>query len=183
MNQQRKITHLVGILNDRENKVLTGIGLAVLAGFLFVSSDTVVKLVREDLPVAMVVWGRFVMHLLLMLILFPGKKIIPLFKVNNLKLIIGRGLLLLTCTCLFFTAIGYIGLAEANSIMFVSPFFVVALSIPLLGEKVGIRRWSAVAPAASSRGARSHAAWANPQIFSAPCSPYFLKLTCCFTSC
>jgi drug/metabolite transporter (DMT)-like permease len=79
-----------------------------------------------------------------MLILFPGKKIIPLFKVNNLKLIVGRGLLLLTCTCLFFTAIGYIGLAEANSIMFVSPFFVVALSIPLLGEKVGIRRWSAV---------------------------------------
>jgi drug/metabolite transporter (DMT)-like permease len=65
---------LIGILNDRENKVLTGIGLAVLAGFLFVSSDTVVKLVREDLPVTMVVWGRFVMHLLLMLILFPGKK-------------------------------------------------------------------------------------------------------------
>ena len=144
MNQQRKLTQLIGILNDRENRLLTGIGLAVLAGFLFVSSDTVVKLVREDLPVAMVVWGRFVMHLLLMLILFPGKKIIPLFKVNNLKLIIGRGLLLLTCTCLFFTAIGYIGLAEANSIMFVSPFFVVALSIPLLGEKVGIRRWSAV---------------------------------------
>ena len=144
MNQQRKLSQLIGILNDRENKVLTGIGLVVLAGFLFVSSDTVVKLVREDLPVAMVVWGRFVMHLLLMLILFPGKKIIPLFKVNNLKLIIGRGLLLLTCTCLFFTAIGYIGLAEANSIMFVSPFFVVALSIPILGEKVGIRRWSAV---------------------------------------
>ena len=79
-----------------------------------------------------------------MLVLFPGKKIIPLLKVNNPKLIIGRGLLLLTCTCLFFTAIGYIGLAEANSIMFISPFFVVALSIPLLGEKVGIRRWSAV---------------------------------------
>ena len=28
--------------------------------------------------------------------------------------------------------------------MFISPFFVVALSIPLLKEKVGIRRWSAV---------------------------------------
>ena len=64
---------------------------------------------------------------------------------NNLKLVIIRGILLLLCTCLFFTAIGYIGLAEANSIMFISPFFVVALSIPLLKEKVGIRRWSAVA--------------------------------------
>ena len=126
------------------NEVMLGIILAILAGFLFVSSDTVVKLTRQDLPVAMVVWGRFTAHFLLMLFLFPGRKINKLFKVNNFKLVIFRGILLLLCTCLFFTAIGYIGLAEANSIMFISPFFVVALSIPLLKEKVGIRRWSAV---------------------------------------
>ena len=126
------------------NEVMLGVILAILAGFLFVSSDTVVKLVRQDLPVAMVVWGRFTAHFLLMLFLFPGRKINKLFKVNNFKLVIFRGILLLLCTCLFFTAIGYIGLAEANSIMFISPFFVVALSIPLLKEKVGIRRWSAV---------------------------------------
>ena len=126
------------------NGVMLGILLAILAGFLFVSSDTVVKLARQELPVAMVVWGRFTAHFLLMLFLFPGRKINKLLKVNNFKLVIFRGILLLLCTCLFFTAIGYIGLAEANSIMFISPFFVVALSIPLLKEKVGIRRWSAV---------------------------------------
>ena len=126
------------------NGVMLGIVLAILAGFLFVSSDTVVKLAQQDLPVAMVVWGRFTAHFLLMLFLFPGRKINKLFKVNNFKLVIFRGILLLLCTCLFFTAIGYIGLAEANSIMFISPFFVVALSIPLLKEKVGVRRWSAV---------------------------------------
>ena len=58
LNPRRALTHLIGIFNDKENQVLTGIGLAVLAGFLFFTSDTVVKLVREDLPVAMVVWGR-----------------------------------------------------------------------------------------------------------------------------
>ena len=126
------------------NGVMLGILLAILAGFLFVSSDTVVKLAGQELPVAMVVWGRFTVHFLLMLFLFPGRKINKLFKVNNFKLVIFRGILLLLCTCLFFTAIGYIGLAEANSIMFISPFFVVALSIPLLKEKVGVRRWSAV---------------------------------------
>jgi len=126
------------------NEVMLGVILAILAGFLFVSSDTVVKLARQELPVAMVVWGRFTAHFLLMLFLFPGRKINKLFKVNNFKLVIFRGILLLLCTCLFFTAIGYISLAEANSIMFISPFFVVALSIPLLKEKVGIRRWSAV---------------------------------------
>ena len=130
--------------NSDSGAVAVGILLAILAGFLFVTSDTVVKLARQDLPVAMVVWGRFTAHFLLMLLMFPGKKIKQLFKVNNLKLVIIRGILLLLCTFLFFTAIGYIGLAEANSIMFISPFFVVALSIPLLKEQVGIRRWSAV---------------------------------------
>ena len=130
--------------NSDSGAVVVGILLAILAGFLFVTSDTVVKLARQDLPVAMVVWGRFTAHFLLMLLMFPGKKIKQLFKVNNLKLVIIRGILLLLCTFLFFTAIGYIGLAEANSIMFISPFFVVALSIPLLKEQVGIRRWSAV---------------------------------------
>ena len=57
------------------NEVMLGVILAILAGFLFVSSDTVVKLARQDLPVAMVVWGRFTAHFLLMLFLFPGRKI------------------------------------------------------------------------------------------------------------
>jgi len=130
--------------DDNPNTVLTGIGLAMLAGFLFVSSDSVVKLATGDLPVPMIVWGRFAAHMVLMLLLFPGRRFIDLFKVKQPAMVIGRGVLLLICTSLFFTAIGHIGLAEANAIMFVSPFFVVALSIPLLKEKVGIRRWSAV---------------------------------------
>ena len=129
---------------DNPNTVLTGIGLAMLAGFLFVTSYSIVKLATGDLPVPMIVWGRFAAHMVLMLMLFPGRRFIDLFKVKRPAMVIGRGVLLLTCTSLFFTAISHIGLAEANAIMFVSPFFVVALSIPLLKEKVCIRRWSAV---------------------------------------
>ena len=125
-------------------EIPVGIGLAVLAGFLFVTSDSVVKMATHDLPVPVVVWGRFAAHMLLMLFLFPGRRFTKLFNVKQPVKVIGRGVLLLICTSLFFTAIGHIGLAEANAIMFVSPFFVVALSIPLLKEQVGIRRWSAV---------------------------------------
>ncbi|MDE0810873.1 MAG: DMT family transporter [Alphaproteobacteria bacterium] len=131
-------------IRSNPNTVLVGIGLAMLAGFLFVTSDSVVKMATSDLPVPVVVWGRYAAHMMLMLALFPGRRFTTLFKVKQPKLVIGRGVLLLICTSLFFTAIGHIGLAEANAIMFVSPFFVVALSIPLLKEKVGIRRWSAV---------------------------------------
>ncbi|MGI9435656.1 MAG: DMT family transporter, partial [Geminicoccaceae bacterium] len=44
----------------------------------------------------------------------------------------------------FFTSLRFLPLADAFAIAFASPLFVTALSVPLLGEQVGIRRWSAV---------------------------------------
>ena len=56
------------------NGVMLGIVLAILAGFLFVSSDTVVKLARQDLPVAMVVLGKIYGPLFTNVISFSGEK-------------------------------------------------------------------------------------------------------------
>jgi drug/metabolite transporter (DMT)-like permease len=44
----------------------------------------------------------------------------------------------------FFMGLRYLPLAEAMSIGFAAPLFVTALSVPLLGERVGPRRWGAV---------------------------------------
>ena len=128
----------------RDSASAAGIALMVLAGFLFVTSDSIVKLLRQDLPVEMVVWGRYSTQMALILLLFPGPRLLPLLRVQRPVAVIARASLLLLCTTLFFLGIGYVGLAEANAILFISPLFVVALSIPFLGEKVGPRRWSAV---------------------------------------
>src|SRR3546814_13919990 len=45
---------------------------------------------------------------------------------------------------LFVHAMVHLPLETATAIGFVSPLYVTALSIPFLGEKVGIRRWAAV---------------------------------------
>ncbi len=47
-------------------------------------------------------------------------------------------------TCLIF-GLGALPLSEAITITYAAPLFVTALSVPLLGEIVGVRRWSAVA--------------------------------------
>jgi len=52
--------------------------------------------------------------------------------------------LLLGSTAFFVSAIGRVPLATASAIGFSSPIIVTALSVPLLGESVGPRRWSAV---------------------------------------
>jgi drug/metabolite transporter (DMT)-like permease len=44
----------------------------------------------------------------------------------------------------FFTGLRYLPLAEAISLAFAAPLFVTALSVPILKERVGVRRWAAV---------------------------------------
>src|SRR5436305_1439238 len=57
---------------------------------------------------------------------------------------IGRSLLMLVSNMIFVVAISRVPLATASAIGFTSPLIVTALSVPLLHESVGIRRWSAV---------------------------------------
>ena len=45
---------------------------------------------------------------------------------------------------LFFTALRYMPLADAFAVSFAAPLFITALSVPVLGERVGPRRWAAV---------------------------------------
>jgi drug/metabolite transporter (DMT)-like permease len=56
-----------------------------------------------------------------------------------------RGLLLLAATSFNFIALRYLQLAETASIYFSTPLLVAALSVPLLGERIGPRRLAAIA--------------------------------------
>lgn len=57
---------------------------------------------------------------------------------------IGRGLCMIASSVFFIFGLSKMPIADATAIGFASPLLVTALSIPFLGEKVGIRRWSAV---------------------------------------
>jgi len=56
-----------------------------------------------------------------------------------------RGLCILGAGLFFVAGLSRLALADATAIGFASPLLVTALSIPILREQVGIRRWSAVA--------------------------------------
>jgi drug/metabolite transporter (DMT)-like permease len=57
----------------------------------------------------------------------------------------GRAMVGLVSMVAFFYCFRIMPLADVFGIAFSAPLFVTALSVPLLGERVGIRRWSAVA--------------------------------------
>lgn len=118
---------------------MVGILWMLLTMCLFVSMDTVAKYLSADFSQFQIVWARFFFHMLF-LSLFLRKELLKTFASDNVKLQLLRSAMLMLTTLLFFSGLRSTDLSTATSIMFLSPIFVTLLAIPLLGEKVGIRR-------------------------------------------
>ena len=112
---------------------------------LFVVMDTSAKwLVVGAIPALQVAFMRFFVHLCWVLILYLPREGISLTYSRTARVQILRGTMLVTATMLNFTALKYLPLPVTISIFFAGPILVCVLSIPLLGEHVGIRRFAAV---------------------------------------
>jgi drug/metabolite transporter (DMT)-like permease len=55
-----------------------------------------------------------------------------------------RAALMSVSLTLFFWGLNFVPLAEAIAVAFTAPLFITALSVPVLGERVGVARWAAV---------------------------------------
>jgi drug/metabolite transporter (DMT)-like permease len=124
--------------------VLRGILLMCAGTSLFPFMNTVVKLLAVGYPVGEIVWARFTGHLIIMLIVFLPQYGRSLFRMRRPSVQIARSALMLVSNLVFVIAIASVPLATASAIGFTSPLIVTALSVPLLHESVGWRRWSAV---------------------------------------
>lgn len=118
----------------------------VAATVLFVSMNSIAKVLSHDLPSVEIVWARSAGHLLFMVaLLAPRHGVGRLFETKSLGLQFGRSLLQVSSQLFFFTAIGHVQLADATAVSFTAPFIVAALAGPMLGERVGARHWAAIA--------------------------------------
>ena len=123
---------------------IRGILLMLGTMFVFVVIDAVAKYLTASLPVMQVVWARNVFALGFSLLMLRGRGATMLMATRRPGLQLARSALQFTSTAIFFTALYYIPLADAIAIGFGSPLILTALSVPMLGEKVGPRRWAAV---------------------------------------
>ena len=124
--------------------VLRGILLMCAGVSTFPFMNVGVKLLAPHYPAAQITWARFTGHLIVMLVVFLPRYRWSLLRTRRPGLQIGRSLLMLGSNLVFVMAIGSVPLATASAIGFTSPLIVTALSVPLLHEQVGWRRWSAV---------------------------------------
>lgn len=120
-----------------------GIMWMLLTVSLFVGMDTIGKFLAQSYPVIQVTWARFAFHAL-WLVTFLGWRLPVVVRTRRLKLQLARGALMVIANTLFIAGVSVMPLVDTNAILLTSPLFVTALSVPLLGEQVGIRRWSSV---------------------------------------
>lgn len=124
---------------------LKGVGLMCLAVFLFILLEMTAKAAADHIPVAQTVWARYFVHLALMTVfLYPryGRRLVATRR-PGLQLV--RSLCLLAMTGATFFSLRHLQMVEVTTIGFAAPFFVAALSMPLLSERVGPHRWAAIA--------------------------------------
>lgn len=66
------------------------------------------------------------------------------WKLRQWRMALLRGLILTFAQFSFYLSLGLLSFATASTITYANSLFAVALAVPLLGEKVGALRWSAV---------------------------------------
>lgn len=128
----------------REEKRFLGMLLLVAAVTCFTGIDSSAKWLVQTLPPIEVAFVRYLGHFVIVVVLFLPVYGSNLWKSKAPKREFWRAAMLLCSTLLNFTAVQYLPLATTASIAFTLPLWVCALSIPLLGEKVGLRRWVAI---------------------------------------
>jgi len=116
----------------------------VLAGLLFPLLNASVKYLGARYPVPEIFWARYAGHVVFCLAAVLPRHGLSAFVSRRPGTQAWRSILLFAASAFYFLGLQIVDLPTAAAISFVGPIIVTALSVPMLGEKVGVRRWTAV---------------------------------------
>ena len=127
------------------NRPGAGISFVLVGMFAITFNDTLVKYLSGDYPLHQLVFTRSAIGILCGVGLVQLEGGWKLLRTSRPGLHILRAFLIVIANMTFFAALAVLPLAEATALFFVAPLLITLLSIPMLGEKVGPRRLTAVA--------------------------------------
>jgi len=123
---------------------LAGIGWMLAGIAMFSLNDALGKWLLLDYSVGELLLIRSAAALVCLVPLLPNTGVAAFIAAPRPALQIARILLSALEVAMFFWAVSYLPLADAVTFYLAGPIYVTALSVFLLGETVGWRRWSAV---------------------------------------
>jgi drug/metabolite transporter (DMT)-like permease len=128
-----------------EARPFIGILLMLGAGLCFAALDATSKHLTQTFSVPMLVWARYTVHFVLMVIFLAPSMRARLIATQHPFALTARALMLVGTTGFAMAGISIMPLAESTALLFVTPLIVVLLASWLLKESVSRGRWIAVA--------------------------------------
>ncbi len=134
------------LAKENRDDPMLGIGLMLLAYATFSCIDVSAKYLGSlALPALQLTFMRYFGHFVVSTGIIAKDGIHwSRFDADHKGLVIFRGFLLVGSTVFNFIALRYLPLTLTSTILFSAPIIICLLSWPLLGEKVGVWRWSAI---------------------------------------
>ncbi len=121
-----------------------GFLLALTAFGIFATHDAMIKYLGESYSVFQILLFATLFAFVPLTVVMMADKHEGTFRPNHPWWLALRTILaLISASCAFY-AFTALPLAEVYALLFAMPLLITALSVPFLGEKVGIRRWMAV---------------------------------------
>ncbi|MBT4933112.1 MAG: DMT family transporter [Rhodospirillaceae bacterium] len=131
--------------DPQQNSPALAIVLILITGIILAGMDATAKHLALELPILMVIWGRYFFHTVITFSIYAGRtRSLGFLRARRPGLQLIRASALFGATSCMYVAITHMQLGDASAIQFLAPVLVTALSGLVLGEHVGPRRWAAV---------------------------------------
>jgi drug/metabolite transporter (DMT)-like permease len=121
-----------------------GIVLVAITYAIFPLSDVAAKFLTESWHVVQISWARYLCQVAVLAPFVLLRHPVAIMRSKRPGLQFWRGFFGFASNIPFVIALSFIPLADAFAVGLMGPLMVTALSVPLLGEQVGWRRWAAV---------------------------------------
>ena len=119
--------------------------LFIVLGMFFISvNDMVIKRFSGEYPLHQMVFFRSAIGMFFTLILIHLEGGWRLLKTDQPGLHALRAVMVFASYMTYFAALAVLPLPDATALFFIAPIMITVLSISILGERVGPRRWGAV---------------------------------------
>ena len=126
------------------NPLFQAVGFLSAGKLLFALQDVIIKEMSGAYPVHQIIVIRGLLAIPLILMIIHFSRGLSVIKGCRAGFHLFRGVLMFTAFTTFYLALSEISLTIATALFFTAPFFITLLSIPLLGEQVGVRRFMSI---------------------------------------
>ncbi len=130
--------------NPVSSSALYGIGFMLLSEVFWVAMNGMIKFLRDDFSTIQLLFFRNLIPIPAMLILLMVMGNLPALKTSKPFTHLSVGFIGAAGMAALIYSLNFLTLSQTVSVTYAAPLMITALSVPMLREKVGFKRWTGV---------------------------------------